>query len=183
MTLPFVEVNLSGTFEHGQAYVALSRAVSLAGLRVVNFSDSVVFTHPKVVEFYRRLEASGARCALTPPTLVPNRRSTHGDAGQSSDPVASTPDHPRRKRPRSDENETSETVANGNSVPRAGQARAIPPYKRPRPACPPVAAPRHAGRKEDDAELERAAAAELEGLSAAQIFGEDRGVEQSCEGW
>ena len=53
MTLDRVEMALSNCFEFGQAYVALSRARSLAGLRVVGaLPASAVKTHPRVVAFY-----------------------------------------------------------------------------------------------------------------------------------
>ena len=50
MTLECVELDLSRCFEVGQAYVALSRARSLEGLRVVNFSASCVKAHPSVIK-------------------------------------------------------------------------------------------------------------------------------------
>ena len=42
MTLPLVDVSLSGVFARGQAYVALSRAVSLERIRVRGFQPSAV---------------------------------------------------------------------------------------------------------------------------------------------
>ena len=57
-TLPKVRVDLKRVFEKGQAYVALSRAVSRGGLQVQNFSRERVVTHPKVVNFYKSLSST-----------------------------------------------------------------------------------------------------------------------------
>lgn len=54
-TLQWLKVDLSKTFERGQAYVALSRAVSMDGLQVLGFNPSVVRVHPAVLEFYKSL--------------------------------------------------------------------------------------------------------------------------------
>lgn len=51
-TLDRVECHLAGTFDCGQAYVALSRASTLHGLRVVGLSRHVVRAHPQVQRFY-----------------------------------------------------------------------------------------------------------------------------------
>ncbi|KAG8414955.1 DNA helicase [Metarhizium acridum] len=56
-TLERVTVNLGKVFEKGQAYVALSRATSQHGLRVLGFERSKVMAHPKVVEFYNKLSS------------------------------------------------------------------------------------------------------------------------------
>jgi ATP-dependent DNA helicase PIF1 len=53
-TIDYAEVNMDGIFEYGQAYVALSRVKSLAGLSIKNFDPSVIKSHPKVVEFYTK---------------------------------------------------------------------------------------------------------------------------------
>jgi ATP-dependent DNA helicase PIF1 len=56
MTIERVEMKLGEVFEAGQAYVALSRATSLEGLRLLSFDKRKIFTDPQVVEFYASLE-------------------------------------------------------------------------------------------------------------------------------
>ena len=59
MTLDAVQVDLGKVFECGQAYVALSRARTLDGLRVKNFSARSVRANASVLRFYKQLsEAS-----------------------------------------------------------------------------------------------------------------------------
>lgn len=55
-TLDLVDVDLQGCFDVGQAYVACSRATSLEGLKVSNFSPGCIQADPDAVEFYRILE-------------------------------------------------------------------------------------------------------------------------------
>jgi ATP-dependent DNA helicase PIF1 len=54
-TLERVKVNLSKAFERGQAYVALSRATSMAGLQVIGFDPAKVIAHDAVRRFYASL--------------------------------------------------------------------------------------------------------------------------------
>lgn len=52
MTLDKVETDVGKAFDFGQVYVALSRAVSMQGLRITTFNASKVMAHEKVKQFY-----------------------------------------------------------------------------------------------------------------------------------
>jgi ATP-dependent DNA helicase PIF1 len=54
-TLERVRVDLGRVFEKGQAYVALSRATSMAGLQILRFDPRKVLAHEKVRTFYSSL--------------------------------------------------------------------------------------------------------------------------------
>ncbi|XP_078528022.1 ATP-dependent DNA helicase PIF1-like [Lissotriton helveticus] len=60
MSLDCVEISLARVFESGQAYVALSRARSLEGLRVMDFDPKAVRANPHVLQFYSRLRKERA---------------------------------------------------------------------------------------------------------------------------
>ena len=56
MTIDHLAVNLSDTFEYGQAYVALSRAKSLDNLILKGFREDAFKAHPTVKQFYAMLQ-------------------------------------------------------------------------------------------------------------------------------
>jgi len=69
-----VDVSLGGVVEDSQAYTALSRDVWLDRLGVHGFSPAAVRAHPRVIEFYSRLEragAAGARAIAAGPAAPP----------------------------------------------------------------------------------------------------------------
>ncbi|XP_037689640.1 ATP-dependent DNA helicase PIF1 [Choloepus didactylus] len=66
MSLDCVEISLGRVFASGQAYVALSRARSLQGLRVLDFDPMVVRCDPRVLHFYATLQR-GRRLSLESP--------------------------------------------------------------------------------------------------------------------
>ena len=55
LSIDCLEVDLSGCFEYGQCYVALSRATSFENLKILNFQRGMVKAHPKVISFYQQL--------------------------------------------------------------------------------------------------------------------------------
>ena len=56
MSLTKLEVHVRDAFDYGMVYVALSRAVTSEGLRVVGFDPSRIKAHPSVLKFYRDLQ-------------------------------------------------------------------------------------------------------------------------------
>ena len=56
MTLDYVETDIGDSiFEYGQVYVVLSRIKSLDGLILKKFNSRKIKIHPKVKEFYNKL--------------------------------------------------------------------------------------------------------------------------------
>ncbi|KAK6594560.1 DNA repair and recombination protein PIF1 [Botrytis cinerea] len=77
-TLERVKIDLKRVFENGQAYVALSRATSQAGLEVQNFDPKKVMAHPRVAEFYNSLYSvnkalAHPRVARADPPKIPTK--------------------------------------------------------------------------------------------------------------
>lgn len=57
---------MARVFESGQAYVALSRARSLEGLRVMDFDPRVVQANQDVLLFYKRLRKERLLMQVSP---------------------------------------------------------------------------------------------------------------------
>ncbi|APA10965.1 hypothetical protein SS1G_03340 [Sclerotinia sclerotiorum 1980 UF-70] len=92
-TLERVKIDLKRVFENGQAYVALSRATSQAGLEVQNFDPKKVMAHPRVAEFYNSLYSV-------------NRALAHPKVARADPPkIATKPIKPLRDDPSVDEDE------------------------------------------------------------------------------
>jgi ATP-dependent DNA helicase PIF1 len=82
-TLQRVKVDLGRVFEKGQAYVALSRATSKAGLQVTRFDARKVMVHPKVTEFYSNLVSISD--VLAPKSSKPREHQEAEEDGQLDD--------------------------------------------------------------------------------------------------
>ncbi|KAK4700308.1 ATP-dependent DNA helicase PIF1, partial [Phenoliferia sp. Uapishka_3] len=70
-SLDAVGVRLNGTFEKGQAYVALSRCRTPAGMKVDGFRANLVMAHETVIAFYDRIKLGLPFLASPPPTVNP----------------------------------------------------------------------------------------------------------------
>jgi ATP-dependent DNA helicase PIF1 len=86
MSLDRAVISMTGIFDCGQAYVALSRIRSLDGLFLDNFDPAVIRAHPKVLYFYR----NGFRAAQSVPAVgspladLPKPSSAVGGRGRGS---------------------------------------------------------------------------------------------------
>lgn len=69
-TLERVKVDLGKVFEKGQAYVALSRAVSKQGLQVLRFDKNKVMAHPRVIQFYNKLYSAESAVKTKKPSTI-----------------------------------------------------------------------------------------------------------------
>ena len=78
MSLDFLKVDASKSFEAGQTYVALSRARSMEGLQVIGFDPRKCWCDPKVVDFYKngvkKLDDRECEALLVPKKLKPGNR-------------------------------------------------------------------------------------------------------------
>ncbi|KAK4705979.1 ATP-dependent DNA helicase PIF1, partial [Phenoliferia sp. Uapishka_3] len=70
-SLDAVQVDTTGVFETGQAYVALSRCRTLEGMRVVGFKSEHLMVDPSVKELYRRIQSKLPFLDPAPPPVNP----------------------------------------------------------------------------------------------------------------
>lgn len=56
ITLDYAEIDLGNMFTYGQAYVALSRVKNINGLSLININYDKIQSHPKAIDFYKKLE-------------------------------------------------------------------------------------------------------------------------------
>lgn len=83
MTLDAAALSLKDVFECGQAYVALSRLRALMGVTLTgDFDAAHVRAHPKVVEFYEKLEADEKQRAAS--LAAEGRGKKKGDAATNA---------------------------------------------------------------------------------------------------
>lgn len=65
MTLPAVEVHCGNEFVSGQLYIALSRAKTSSGLRLVGFKKAKLISPPhKVMDFYQNIPSEEPKAAF-----------------------------------------------------------------------------------------------------------------------
>ena len=95
MTIPHLTVNLSGVFEYGQAYVALSRATKLSLLTLRGFDERNIRAHPKVKEYYKLIMMEVAPLSnISPNMLHPHQPNTSTIAkGGTSNKIRLAPVH------------------------------------------------------------------------------------------
>jgi ATP-dependent DNA helicase PIF1 len=55
LSLDCVEISMKNIFEYGQAYVAMSRARNLRGLKILDFDIKRIKAHPSAIKFYKIL--------------------------------------------------------------------------------------------------------------------------------
>jgi len=89
MTIPHLTVNLSGVFEYGQAYVALSRATKLSLLTLRGFHDRNIRAHPKVKDFYNLIMSDNIPRSPIPMSSV--SRNTLNVAGKMPQTISHQP--------------------------------------------------------------------------------------------
>lgn len=80
MSMDAAEIDLSGAFEPGMGYVALSRVRSLSGLRLLGLNETALMVHDRVVEFDRLLEELSDKHWGEFEVLAPNERQMHHDS-------------------------------------------------------------------------------------------------------
>ena len=65
MSMDAAVMDLSGTFEHGQGYVALSRVRRLSGLHILGWNDKAFQVHPAVLERDAQFRSDSEQASVT----------------------------------------------------------------------------------------------------------------------
>lgn len=95
VSLDCVEIQLDDSvFAQGQAYVALSRVRSLAGLRLVSFKRTAFKTHPLVKTFYASLASVPSTSSLPDSPDSPDSFDSSTSASASATAVSKRPCNP-----------------------------------------------------------------------------------------
>ena len=76
MSMDAALMDLSGTFEHGQGYVALSRVRRLDGLHLLGWNERTFQVHPDVLARDGAFHSSSAEAQVTFAKLPPNKLAT-----------------------------------------------------------------------------------------------------------
>ena len=71
MTIDYLSIDLTGVFEYGMTYVALSRGVSCDHMSVKGFQLKEVRTNPKVIAFYDAVKQGTKYIAKSNPSQIP----------------------------------------------------------------------------------------------------------------
>ena len=123
MTLHGVHVDAGGIFEQGQAYVALSRSSSLAGLSLAAFKPASVKVHPTALAFHTSL-GDGLLMAEAAPKTSTQRQGGAAQPVQRKRSAAATP--PGRAKPST----TGKSVGGAKRARDPGSLWAASPAKR-----------------------------------------------------
>jgi hypothetical protein len=96
MTLDRVKMDLSGCFEHGQVYVAVSRATSLEGVQICGLEASRVKCDPRVLRYLQELDGElpagggGTVAPSTPAVAAPEEEGDDDDTFVAPSPSSSS---------------------------------------------------------------------------------------------
>ncbi len=80
MSMDAAEIDLSGAFEPGMGYVALSRVRSLSGLRLLGLNDTALMVHDRVSAFDQQLEELSDKHWEEFSVLTPDERKMHHES-------------------------------------------------------------------------------------------------------
>ena len=90
MTIDYLSIDLTGVFEYGMTYVALSRGVSCDHMSVKGFQLKEVRTNPKVIAFYDAVKQGTKYIAKSNPSQIPLVESRSVSVSSQSRPTPLT---------------------------------------------------------------------------------------------